>query len=863
MTDTTRGRYTPSEPAPYPGNDEPFTGVYSWNAPYAAINPADIEITPHLSPLAQWIQLGIEERKAAELREIALVRSSLTDKERARLTRRDYLIAEAEERELQREGQIARNKDARRAIDGDPDAELISALHTLPQYLRQPLLLRLNHFRKLQVAAELDGKSSKPASAFLQKTVKRVLPRLEQVNARNLTAAYRYIAGRERLDELLRLPELTKREVKLLATLTAGFMDSLFNQQCETHFVNGMTPEAALRVYQVVAREALRINIIPPQWSALDVQRRKRGQIPYHLLPGALARLCCANWWQRRLWRYRCEWREELLRAACLVNVNASAFISHDALIHKREQRRLTSEFLKNHELVNDEGVTLDMEDVYYAGNSNPQHRRFEMMATMKGMENVAEYREDSAVWCTITCPSKYHATLKSGKPNPKWTARTVRDSSDYLVNMFSSVRKKLNRKGLRWYGIRVAEPHHDGTVHWHMMIFTHPDEREAVIDILREFAIREDRAELGNDITPRFKAELITKDKGTPTSYIAAYIGKNLDGAPLRKPDPKTGELPIDHESGKSMADTVEHAIAWASLHRVRQFQFFGIPSRQTYRELRLLAGQMARKGITGKKSPRLTDKAMDDVLSAADAGCIATYILKQGGVLSPRSDHVVRTAYNAADKPNDYGEIGMQIYGVWSPLLGEQSRVCTHTENWQRVRKTESAGGVAVRQGVDLDRQGGFAVPWTRGNNCPPERNITNKTPVVEPEMSVDFETLTRHQRRQLLHRLRDLPPDSSLHRETTMKKRPPTQGERALSSEIGGLIARLADHARSIGLDISRAGLRRLSMGQVIETRDGRYRGTKEGVLLRMASKEEDRSAVLLARMEALHRRQQAQS
>ncbi|RFQ61855.1 hypothetical protein CRD80_28690, partial [Escherichia coli] len=41
---------------------------------------------------------------------------------------------------------------------------------------------------------------------------------------------------------------------------------------------------------------------------------------------------------------------------------------------------------------------------------------------------------------------------------------------------------------------------------------------------------MQEDRHELGDDITPRFKAEYVDGSKGTPTSYIATYIGKNLD---------------------------------------------------------------------------------------------------------------------------------------------------------------------------------------------------------------------------------------------------------------------------------------------------------------------------------------------
>ncbi|QGH60764.1 replication endonuclease [Serratia proteamaculans] len=826
MSDVIRGRYAPTPPQPYPGNAETFTGVYSWNMPQAAINPADVIITPPVSALAQWIRMDIEERKAAEQREIAIARSSLTERDRVRLARRDYLIAEAEEREWQQQDDIARNKEAQRTASLNPDADLLASLHLIPRHLRQPLLLRLDFFRKQQIAAELDGKSDKPANAFMHSIIKRALPRLEQVNNRNLTAAYRYIAGRERLDELLRLPELNKREVKLVATLTAGAMEMLFSRLCDQHFINGPTPEAALRVYQLVAGEALRLNVVPPQWLALDASRRKRGKIPYHLLPGALARLCCATWWQRRLWRSRCEWREEQFRAICQVGVNTSAFVSYDALTHKREQRRLTREFIKNHELVNDDGVRLDMEDVYYAGNSNPQHRRFEMMATMKGLENVAELRADSAVWCTITCPSKYHATLKNGKPNPKWTTRTVRDSSDYLVDMFSGVRKKLNRKGLRWYGIRVAEPHHDGTVHWHMMIFTRPDEREDVISILREFAIREDRAELGNDITPRFKEELITKDKGSPCSYIAAYIGKNLDGAPLRKPDPKTGQVRLDHESGKNMADTVEHAVAWASLHRVRQFQFFGIPSRQTYRELRLLAGQMSRIGITGKKKRRLTDKAMDDVLSAADAGCIATYILKQGGVLSPRCDHVVRTAYHEADKLNDYGEINMQIYGVWSPQLGDESRICTHTDNWQLVRKSKSATGEADRPGLDLDRQGGPSAPWTRGNNCPTGQNVITETGGIATsaeQETINFDVMPKKERRAMLHRLRqETPnpvPESSQNSAVDVSAAQDSPDIARLSQAIGIKLTAWEAHALLNGATLD------MGEGEGIQLRDGR--------------------------------------
>ncbi|MCP6088180.1 replication endonuclease, partial [Klebsiella pneumoniae] len=132
------------------------------------------------------------------------------------------------------------------------------------------------------------------------------------------------------------------------------------------------------------------------------------------------------------------------LRAVCLVNRIVSEFVSHDALIERREQRRKNLDYISANELVNDEGVTLNMEDVYYASASNPVIRRIEMMATVKGLSLVAEQRGDCAVYCTITTPSKYHASTSDGRPNPKWSGATVRESSDYLVDMFASVRKSL-----------------------------------------------------------------------------------------------------------------------------------------------------------------------------------------------------------------------------------------------------------------------------------------------------------------------------------------------------------------------------------------------------------------------------------
>jgi hypothetical protein len=272
--------------------------------------------------------------------------------------------------------------------------------------------------------------------------------------------------------------------------------------------------------------------------------------------------------------------------------------------------------------------------------------------------------------------------------------------------------------------------------------------DRKSITALLRKFAIREDREELGTNTGPRFKSELIHPRKGTPTSYIAKYISKNIDGRGLAQE--------ISKETGKSLRDNAENVSAWASLHRVQQFRFFGIPGRQAYRELRLLAGQATRaQGGKTAGAPVLENPRLDAVLAAADAGCFATYIMKQGGVLVPRKHHLVRTAYELNDEPSTYGDHGVRIYGIWSPII--EGRICTHAVKWKMVRKTVDLQEATADQGA--------CAPWTRGNNCPPVEKTYQTGGELsgseEPAALPDFENISKKELRELTARLRLVKP------------------------------------------------------------------------------------------------------
>ncbi|CNK26307.1 phage replication protein [Yersinia pseudotuberculosis] len=840
MTTHARGRITPTPPLPYPGSgDVSIEWDHPWNAPRPAIGghqslvPVVVVAKPKSHPLVIRYVKRLNALGYTELREPNLTLLKIR-KERAALERQIYL------RDKQQWADSPQGVEAR--ID------------------QQPIFIKSHFQNKIRWLRENHG--DKHTNAFLTGTGKNALLRLDAVRQ------YQGVS-QGRISELMayfqgiysHLAELNKRRVKSLANEVAGRINEMFCTEVSTptEETRILSDAELLTIYRNIALEVWSLRVRPPHWRELGPKPNQPDEpVDRTVYYSAIARLINPDWWECKLWRLRNDWRESQLRAAGLIHKRAAPYVSKEALADWIEQKRRNREFFKRHELIDDEGNTVSLEAMVDASISNPTIRRHELMARMQGIELVAQSRGDVGVFYTITCPSKYHANNQSGHANPKWNHSTPPQAQAYLTKLWANIGSKLGREKLRIYGFRVAEPHHDGTPHWHLLLFMKPQERHAITEIMRAYAVKTDRAELGKRTSARFTAKRLDPKKGSATAYIAKYISKNIDGYAL------DGEL--DHETGKPLKETARFAMAWASRHRIRQYQPIGTPPVTVWRELRKLSNQLVTtlkiSGTYKRGKPLLIDLAMDAVTAAADAGCFATYIMKQGGVLIPREDYTVRIAYQDNEQPNAYGEITEKIFGIYSPLLGEASRICTRLKTWKIVARQKVKPAVVV--GFDVF-QDGPAVPWSSVNNSPVEQKTREPDEAIDrtlEEKIIDFTAITDAERRALLRRIKSAPvltiktnaltPAEELSRQASAEK---AAQRREKTARLAPVATKIRDFAESIGLSISEQQAQSLACGATLTIGGQNWRAREDCCLYQCQPTTAQRAFSVMSRVAKL--------
>lgn len=402
-----------------------------------------------------------------------------------------------------------------------------------------------------------------------------------------------------------------------------------------------------------------------------------------------MKRLLCAKWWRRNVRKTAGRNVEGAAIGLGFVSRTAGLYASDEAVKRRAGQRARNREILESVQCINDAGQAYSLQALSDLGTANPALRRMELMTRIAGFDAIAIKRGHAAEFYTLTAPSKYHARHHiTGRENPNYNGATPDEAQAYLCKVWSKIRAKLARDGLPIYGFRVAEPHHDATPHWHMLIFCQPGHVQAIRAIFKRYALQVDGAEPGADVH-RFKAEAIDRKKGSAVGYIAKYISKNIDGHAV-------GEDWEAVAGQDSATDTARRVDAWASTWGIRQFQQIGGQSVTVWRELRRA------------KDLEVSGEVLAGLVAAATAGDWALYTELAGGVMAGRGGVVALEKLGT--KPeymqsvdlesgeirgglvglNSYGEVmADKVIGV--SCLGEV--LLTHTRDWVFKR-----GGEAV---------------------------------------------------------------------------------------------------------------------------------------------------------------------
>ncbi|MGZ8174710.1 MAG: replication endonuclease [Methylobacter sp.] len=390
-----------------------------------------------------------------------------------------------------------------------------------------------------------------------------------------------------------------------------------------------------------------------------------------------LLRLTCADWWTRRLISKDLKDREAVQIHKGAVARGRQIYCSNQSVNYIKDRQAKSIDCMSNKVCISDQDDEINMLDILKSSLANPENRRAELMVRMSGFEQYADDQNHVGMFYTITCPSKYHR-FSGGGLNENYQ-HTPRDGQNYLTLIWSQMRAELKRHALAPYGFRVVEPHHDGTPHWHILLFMPQDQAELIGNVIRDYAMREDGDEPGA-AQHRFEEkkivkEIVTKDgikKCSATGYIAKYISKNIGF-----------DIQTKGEISEGISEVGQRVRCWASVWGIRQFQQIGGAPVTVWRELR-----------------RLKDVNIEhDVIKQARDFCILNdwsgFLKVMGGTDVKRIERELKllkkTEVNELTgeaKVNKYKEIVEKVIGISAHAI----YVITRTKKWTIVDKPSS---------------------------------------------------------------------------------------------------------------------------------------------------------------------------
>ncbi len=426
-----------------------------------------------------------------------------------------------------------------------------------------------------------------------------------------------------------------------------------------------------------------------------------------------VARVKCELWWRRQLRRLHIRSLEHSNVRLHYVHYKAEPYASDDAVRRRIAQNRRNAATLESVTLENELGHRFTLAELAAKSISNKALKRGELMTRLRGCEDLATAANFAGVMFTLTCPSRFHAIRQLGGgtrfiANKKYNGANARDGQLYLRKVWARIRAQLKREGVTYFGMRVAEPHHDSTPHWHGLIFSNNVER--VCAVMTAHGLKDSPNERGAK-ERRVNFTRIDSAKGSAVGYIAKYIAKNIDGAHVG--EHKTQEKFIVQSDmwGEDEITPSQRVEAWAALWGIRQFQQFGGAPVGVWRELRRVKEADL---PTADESPEIVAAWQAAQKTDTHRADWAEYARAMGGVAGEARRIVVKKT--TEHRAGRYGIApvsvphGVAALGIATVIDG----LCKYT------RETEIFVPATRYEWKKVERSAAGASTRTRVNNC-----------------------------------------------------------------------------------------------------------------------------------------------
>lgn len=484
--------------------------------------------------------------------------------------------------------------------------------------------------------------------------------------------------------------EETRQLGEIKANNTSARIDEKAIDRIAEHRATLVYDEIDKATFEVPERYKQLAAVVAAGRAILDAKIKPSSPADEENPQGFVLRAKCKIWWRRQLRRQSAQALDQCHRELGRVKRGLEVYCADATVARRRSQNMKNREALEATLMESDDGIQATLAELADRSTANPELRRIELMVRCRGLETWAKEVGYVSDFWTITAPSKYHRFRSDGRSNRSWNRTTPAQVARYLSKLWARIRAELNREGLTMLGLRVTEPHHDGTPHWHVLAHMPEAQRDRIREIVRKHALAEDGSERGAAAS-RFEAVGIDPNRGSATGYVAKYISKNIAG---------NGHAADDFEAQDATAKTAGRVDAWASCWRIRQFQFFGLRSAPVglWRACRRI------------REPVEIDEAIEKLRLAADAGDYGEFIK--------------RAAESAAALLSEStGEIG--AYGdprapVPFAITTDSALMPLQRREWRMVIGDRSPFGLlSARE---------HRAPWSSGNNCTGSGNATN---------------------------------------------------------------------------------------------------------------------------------------